>query len=173
MDEFSSDALRRDFRTAEGFNDLFESFRTALDRRIEEIDLYRELLCNTSLKSDELLFFAKRLSEVFPRLGYDTYLWLARVFESRQPEAEGLDLAFLCLKKASEFSPASDRPYLAACDIYSQDLNIPALDSIVSFLRTGTEKVGDPVPICERLSVFYKMLGNDEMFQYYRPKSRR
>ncbi len=173
MPDFSHEYFKEKFRNERGFNDLFEVFRKALEEGIDNLDLYRELLWNNSLSSDELLFFAKRLGEVFPNLAFETYMWLSKVFESRPREIDSLELAFLCLKKASEFDPKSDGPYVNSCNLYNSDLNMPTLQSIMSFLKSGTEKVGDPAPIYERLSVFYKMIGNDEMFRFYRQKSGR
>jgi len=78
------------------------------------------------------------------------------------------------LEKASEFSPAAAGPYVEACELYNQDLKIPTLHhSIVSFLKSGSEKVRDPLPIFERLAAFYRMMGNDEMSDYYKMKSNR
>jgi hypothetical protein len=169
----SPEELRNEFRTERGFNDLFELFRIALEKHIDDVAVYRELLWNNSLKSEELLFFAKRLGEVFPHIGFETYMWLADVFGSRAGEMEALELSFLCLKKASEFDSTSVQPYLNACDLFNSDLRIPTSESIIAFLKSGIEKVQDSIPIFERLSVFYKMVGNDEMFEYYKRKSRR
>jgi hypothetical protein len=169
----SPEYFKEKFRMERGFNELFELFRQALDQGIDSLDLYRELLWNNSLSSEELFFFAKRLGEVFPHLAFEIYMWLSKVFESRPADIDSLELAFLCLKKAAEFDPKSDGPYVNSCSLYNSDLNIPTLQSIMSFLKSGMEKVGDPTSIYERLSVFYKMIGNDEMFRFYKQKSGR
>lgn len=173
MDDFSPDAFRKKLRKASGFNELFELFRYAMDRKIDDFEIYRELLWNNSLKPDELFFFARKLADVFPRMGYDTYMWLANVFELHSTGSESVDLAFLCLKKAAGFDSQSERPYMAVFDIYNHDLKIPTPKSILSFLRTGLEKVTDPRPLYERLALFYRSLGNEEMFHYYKRKSAR
>ncbi len=173
MQDPSPADLKNEFRNQQGFNDLFEVFRKALERRIDDVDVYRELFWNNSLKSEELFFFAKRLGEVFPHIGFEIYMWLSGVFESRPAEVDSLELAFLCLKKASEFDPKSDEPYRNSCTLFNPDLRIPTLQSIIFFLKSGVDKVEDPVSIYERLSVFYKMDGNDEMFNYFKQKSRR
>ncbi len=172
MQDFSNDHIRTLFRTSQDFNELFEAFRVAIERNLNDLDAYRELFWNTSLKPEELLFFAKKLGEVFPDLGYETYLWLSNVFETRFDTEESVELAFLCLKKASKFNPKSVEPFLSACNLYDQDLKIPTLQSIMAFLKNGVEQVDDPKSIYQQLAVFYSMLGNDEMYRYFQQKSR-
>ncbi len=173
MRDPSPEDVRNEFRTQRGFNDLFEVFRKAIELRIEDVDIYRELLWNNSLKSEELLFFAKRIGELFPKIGFEIYMWLSGVFESRPADVDGLEMAFLCLKKAAEFDQKAEEPYISSCNLYNPDLRIPTLQSIMSFLKGGVDRVEDPLPIYERLSIFYKMLGNDEMFRFYKQKSGR
>lgn len=157
---------------SQDFNELFEAFRIAIDRNLNKLDYYRELFWNHCLKPEELLFFAKKLSEVFPDIGYETYIWLSNVFETSFNTAESVELSFLCLKKASEFNPQSLEPFLSACNLYDQDLKIPTLQSIMAFLKNGVEQVEDPKPIYQQLAVFYSMLGNDEMYHYFQQKAR-
>ncbi len=173
LKDYDYEALKNDFRNGVGFNDLFEAFRKAIESRVDNVELYRELLWNKSLSVEELLFFAKKIGEVFPRIGYDTYMWLSNIFGSRVGEVDGLEMAFLCLKKASDFRPSSDEPYMNACDLYNPDLKVPTLQSIMAFLRVGEGKVDSPKNIFERLSTYYGMMGNDEMSKYYERKSRR
>ncbi|HEY9164926.1 MAG TPA: hypothetical protein VIS48_02065 [Candidatus Kryptonia bacterium] len=167
MQEYSSEDIRSIFRTSGDFNELFEAFRSAIEKGLNDLDAYRELFWNQTLKPEELLFFAKKLGEVFPEIGYDTYIWLSEVMNTRFDTEDTLELAFLCLKKASEFNPKSTDPYLLACELYDEDLRIPTLQSIMSFLKGGVGIVENSKVLCGRLATMYKSLGNDEMFRYY------
>ncbi len=171
MQEFPTDDIRRLFRDGRDFNELFEAFRKALENNICEVDAYRELFWNSSLEPDELLFFAKKLESAFPNLAYDVYMWLSKVMEARVPNADSIELSFLCLKKACEFNTKSLEPYLSACKLYDHDLKTPDIQGIISFLKEGSSTVNDSQPLFEQLSILYSIAGNDEMAAYYERKA--
>ncbi len=171
MQDFSSDDLKRLFRNGEDFNDLFEVFREAIDRQVSDVDTYRELFWNTRLKPEELLFFAKKLERVFPQLGFDVYIWLSRVMETKGPSIDTIELSFLCLKKASEFNRKASEPFISACNLFDPDLKIPSLESIASFLKEGIPEVEDPIVLYTRLSQLYSAMGNDEMSEFFGRKA--
>lgn len=152
---------------------MFELFRSALDHGVDDFEIYRELLWSNNLLPDEALFFAKKLTEVHEEMGYDVYMWLANVFELQSSDADSAERSFQCLKKAARYNPRSDRPYLSACELYDGDLNVPSVKSILAFLKSGSTKVKNPRSIYGRLSAFYRMLGNEEMYRYFKGKSGR
>jgi hypothetical protein len=169
--EFSADEIKRQFRNGQDFNDLFEAFREAIEHNISDVDVYRELFSNSSLKPEELLFFAKKIERGFPHMGFDVYMWLSKVMESKTPHSDSLELSFLCLKKASEFDRKSLDPFLSACTLFDPDLKIPDMENVISFLKEGLPFVDDPVPLYKQLSVFYSSMGNEEMSAYFDRKA--
>jgi len=170
LQEYSPESIKSIFRSSGDFNELFEAFRAAIDKGLNDLDTYRELFWNQSLKPEEMMFFSKKLGDVFPSIGFETYIWLSDVLSSRYDTEETIEIAFLCLKKAYEFNPKSIQPFVLACDLFDEDLRIPTLQSIVEFLKRGLETVENPVPLFERLATFYSAMGNDELARYFRDR---
>jgi len=168
MPRLSLDELRFVFANSTDFNDLFEAFQDALGQGIRDVELYRLLFWNNSLSPDELCLFGGKLAKEFPEIAYDTYMWLARVFEVTYSAYDNFELALLYYRKAAEASPGDPDPYLDACDCYDPDLNIPPLDILIDFAKNGIEQVHNKKNLMLRLSRLYEVSGDTEQSEYYR-----
>ena len=168
MPRYSIDELRHIFASGSDFNDLFEAFQDALDQKIQEVELYRLLFWNNSLSPDELCLFGEKLAKEFPIIAYDTYMWLASVFEVTYSAYDNFDLAIKYYRKAAGAKPSEPDPYLDACDCYDPDLNIPPVDILIEFVKDGLEHVGNRKALFLRLARLYELSGDDEQSEYYR-----
>jgi hypothetical protein len=107
--------IRTVFANSADFNQLFDAFEEALIQELREMELYRVLFWNNSLSPDELRMFGEKLSREFPELAYETYLWLANVFEVTYSAYDNFELAMIYYRKAAAVrsehpaAPASDR----------------------------------------------------------------
>jgi tetratricopeptide (TPR) repeat protein len=171
MPKFTADEIRKRFETSKDFNEIFEAFEHALEQHLDEIELYRLLFWNNTLTSDELCLFGEKLAKEIPTLAYDTYMWLANVFEVVYSVFDNYELALVYYKKAATARPDALEPYLNANDCYEADLNIPAITILIDFLKQGSEKVSNPMPLYKCLANLYELHGNDEMHEYYRRKA--
>jgi hypothetical protein len=167
MDPLSPDELRHLFTSSEDFNELFDTLEEAIRQRIEDIDVYRLLFWNKSLKMDELIFFGERLVLEFPNVAYDIYMWLAQVFQTTFGLSDNYHAATRYYQKAALVRPSSPDPYLELCDCYDADLNIPPLDALLEFVNEGLHHVEDKKPLYSRLAYLYKIIGDDERSNYY------
>ena len=170
MSKLSLDHIRRCFGLSTDFNEIFDAFQQALANRLDDFEVYRQLFWNNSLKPDELCLFGEKIVREFPKLSYDVYVWLARVFEATHASADNYELAFQYYQKAAGARPAEPDPYISAADCYEPDLNIPPLIRLIEFLKRGADLVSSPTPVYERLVHLYDLSGNDEMSMYYRRK---
>ena len=168
MPRLSPDELRTVFANSTDFNDLFEAFRDALEQGIKDLELYRLLFWNNSLSPDELCLFGGKLAKEFPEIAYDTYMWLASVFEVTYSAYDNFELALLYYRKAAEVKPAEPDPYLDACDCYDPDLNIPSIDILIEFAKEGLNHVTNRKSLLLRLSRLYEQSGDSEQSEYYR-----
>ena len=168
MANLTVDEIRRRFESAGEFNEVFDAFEQALAQRIDDIGLYRSLFWNHALVPDELCLFGEKLAKEFPHIAYETYMWLANVFEVTHSMFDNYDLALQYYRKASLVKPTSSEPYLNAANCYEPDLNIPPPTVLIEFLKKGIGSVVPPKPLYERLSELYEREGNDEMRNYYR-----
>jgi tetratricopeptide (TPR) repeat protein len=171
MPKLTTEEIRKRFESSQDFNEIFEAFEQALEQRLGDIELYRLLFWNHTLSPDELCMFGEKLAKEIPSIAYDTFMWLANVFEVIHSVFDNYELALVYYRKAAAARPDALEPYLNATDCYEPDLNIPSLAVLTNFLKQGVEKVSTPKPIYERLSQLYEMQGNDEMHEYYRRKA--
>lgn len=170
MQKLSVDEIRRRFESSREFNEIFDAFEQAIEQHIDDIELYRQLFWNQSLKAEELTLFGEKLAKEYAHLSFDVYIWLARVFEVTHSVNDNYDLALRYYRKAAESRPNDTKPYLDAAACYEHDLRIPPIYSLIEFLKQGAHTVPEPKPIYEKLAHFYELTGNDEMSMFYKRK---
>ena len=170
MSELSIEEIRKRFELSKEFNELFDAFEQSLHRRLEDIDLYKKLFWNPTLTPDELCLFGEKLAKEFPELAYDTYMWLADIFEVTYAMYDNHVRSLEYFQKAAVVSPHAPAPYLAAAKCYEPDLNIPPLGLLINFLKRGLSSTDSPRIFYEQLIELYEYAGNDEMIDYYHRK---
>jgi hypothetical protein len=168
MPRYTPEEIRAKFANSSDFNDLFDTFEDAIAQRIQDVELYRLLFWNHSLGPDELRLFGEKLAKEFPEIAYDTYMWLASVFEVTYSSYDNFDLAITYYRKAADARPSSPDPYLDACDCYDPDLNIPPVDVLLEFLKQGLDHANNPKALLLRLSHLYHIIGDEEQSNRYR-----
>ncbi len=171
MARFTREEIRQRFATSKDFNEIFDAFEDALDQRLEDVELYRLLFWNHSLNPDELCMFGEKLATEFPNIAYDIYMWLASVFEVTYSAYDNYELAVEYYKKAAAVRPNEPDPYLDACDCYEPDLNIPPIDTLIDFVKSGIPHAGNPKNLYLRLAHLYGVIGDGEQSDYYRNKA--
>lgn len=168
MAKFSREEIRVKFANGKDFNEIFDAFEDALEQRIQDVDLYRLLFWNPVLKAEEVCLFGEKLAKEFPSIAYETYMWLANVFEVTYALYDNFELAMKYYQKAAEQRPSEIQPYLNAADCYEQDLNIPPFDMLIEFLKGGLKNVVEKKALLTRISYLYQIHGDQEQADYYR-----
>ncbi|HAL55962.1 MAG TPA: hypothetical protein DCP63_05690 [Bacteroidetes bacterium] len=168
MPRFTLVEIRSLFANSADFNEMFDAFEDAIEQKCQDVELYRVLFWNHSLGPDELCLFGGKLAQEFPAIGYDVYMWLASVFEVTYSSYDNFELAIKYYRKAAEVKPSEPDPYLDACDCYDPDLNIPPVDVLLDFLKSGVHHVGNKKTLLLRLSNLYHLIGDEEQSLHYR-----
>ena len=168
MPKFSLEEIRTRFSTSKDCNDIFDAFEDALDQRMHDVELYRLLFWNASLRPDEICLFVEKLAKEFPDIAYETYMWIASVFEATYSTYDNFELAIRYYRKSAEQRPSEVQPYLNAADCYEPDLNIPPFETLIVFLKKGIGCVLDKKTLLHRLSYLYQMRGEQKQADYYR-----
>ncbi|MDI6765497.1 MAG: hypothetical protein QME52_01525 [Bacteroidota bacterium] len=171
MPKLSIDEIRNRFESSKEFNEIFDAFEQAIEQHLDDIELYRQLFWNHALTPEELCLFGEKLVKEFSHLSYDVYMWLASVFEATHSIYDNYDLALRYYKKAADAKPDEPTPYLNVANCYEPDLNIPSLNSLIDFLKQGTNAIPESKPLHQKLAHLYEIAGNDEMSKYYKRKS--
>jgi tetratricopeptide (TPR) repeat protein len=171
MPKFTIEELRDKFSKSTDFNEVFDAFEDALEQRLEDVELYRLLFWNHALTPDELCLFGEKLAREFSSIAYDVYMWLASVFEVTYSSYDNYDLCIEYYRKAAYVKPTEPDPYLDACDCYEPDLNIPSIDVLIDFVKSGLEHVKNQKSLYSRLSHLYQLAGDSDLSEYYRQKA--
>ena len=171
MPALTVDEIRKRFEMSKEFNEIFDAFQQAIQLRLDDIELYRQLFWNHSLTPDELRLFGEKLAKEFSHISYDVYMWLASVFEVTYSMYDNYELTLEYYKKAAAAKPCQPDPYLDAADCYEPDLNIPPISLLINFLKEGVQKVVAPKILYHRLCHLYEIVGNDEMSDFCRRKA--
>jgi tetratricopeptide (TPR) repeat protein len=171
MPKFTIEELREKFSKSTDFNEVFDAFEDALEQQLEDVELYRLLFWNHALTPDELCLFGEKLAREFRSIAYDVYMWLASVFEVTYSSYDNYDLCIEYYRKAAHVKPTEPDPYLDACDCYEPDLNIPSIDVLIDFVKSGLEHVKNQKSLYSRLSYLYQLAGDNDLSEYYRQKA--
>ncbi len=168
MPRFTPEQIRAKFANSTEFNEIFDAFEDALAQNIQDVELYRLLFWNNSLAPDELCLFGEKLAKEFPMIAYDTFMWLASVFEVTYSSYDNFELAIQYYRKAAKAKPSEPDPYLDAADCFDPDLNIPPVDVLIEFLKEGVKHVGNKKALLLRLAHLYQITGDETQSEYYR-----
>ena len=168
MSRFTLDEIRFKFANSKDFNEIFDVFEDALKQGIQDVELYELLFWNSALSPDELCLFGEKLAKEFPNLAYETFMWLANVFEATYSSSDNYELAMCYYRKAALAKPTEVQPYLSAADCHDAELNIPPFYWLVEFLKAGINLVIDKKTLLHRLSYLYQMHGDHKQADFYR-----
>ncbi|MGD8782552.1 MAG: hypothetical protein PVH88_26795 [Ignavibacteria bacterium] len=167
MDESLLKNLENTFRNSSNSDELFDAFQTAISNNITDIEVYKILLGNPLLSTDEIKMYTDKLCKEFSDLNYDINLWAASIFENNYTDYCCLEEAFCYYKKASENDNLSFEPYLKALELYDYDMNTPLNHLIIKFAEKGIEKAENKSLIYYSLADLYKKTNNDAMSRKY------
>ncbi|RPI74214.1 MAG: hypothetical protein EHM47_04230 [Ignavibacteriales bacterium] len=155
------------FRNSDSPDELFDTFRIAIEQQVKDSNLYRTLLWNRALTSDEVMMFAEKICKDNPELCYQIYSWVGKIFSSIFVYGELNDKALVYYKKAAKSNPSAHEPYIAIAKFYNPELNTPAFDSVIETLKNGIGQVNSKSKLCFSLSKLYKNKGYiDDAKQY-------
>lgn len=157
------------FRNSDSPDELFDTFRLAVEQKITDPNLFRTLLWNRALSPDEIMMFAEKICKDTPDLCYKIYSWVGKIFSSVFVYGELTEQALEYYKKAAKSNPSAHEPYLAIAKFYNPELNIPTFESIIKTLTAGINLVQQKSKLCFSISKLYKNKGfTDEAKHYQR-----
>jgi tetratricopeptide (TPR) repeat protein len=170
MGTHSIDEILRCFSRSDDFNEILDAFQSALSLKLKNAEHYRLLFWNRSLSAEEVCFFGEKLAGEFPETAYDVFLWIAEVFEVTYSSDDNYELALRYYMRAAAVRPGEPAPYVHACDCYDADLNVPPVEILMEFVRSGLSQVADPTPLYKRLIHLCELTGDSAQAETYRRK---
>lgn len=152
--------LENIFRNSTSPDELFDAFREAINGRISDIDLYKILLGNPVLTSDEIKLFSEKLAKEIPEQKINTFMWTASVFEHQKEDFENMSDAALYYQKAFENEPTNAAPLLRLLNLYNYDFETPLNKTIIEYVEQNVRTVNQKSGTFFSLAELYKRKGD-------------
>ncbi len=131
----------------------------AIENKIRDEELYKTLLWNKALSTDEITMFAEKICDVFPAYSYNIYLWVGKIFSTTSLIGKHYDKAMNYFLKASEANNKIAEPLLSLAGIYNKELNTPPFEDVVQAIEVRLTKIKDKTTLCFALSDLYRNNG--------------
>jgi tetratricopeptide (TPR) repeat protein len=164
--------LKRDleeiFRASNSPDELFDTFRVAIERKIHDEELYKILLRNKALSVDEISMFTEKICKEFPDLSYNIYFCVGQLLESISTYGKHNERALQYFEKAANIKPESEEPYLAIVKMYNNELNIPRFETVTRIIEDGITKVKIKSSLCFALAELLSKMGDKEKSQNFK-----
>jgi hypothetical protein len=168
MDSKLKQDLEEIFRTSNSPDELFDSFRVAIERKIHDEELYKILLRNKALSVDEISMFTGKICKEFPDLSYNIFFCVGQLLESISTYSKHNEIALQYFEKALNITPESDEPYLAIAKMYNNELNIPKFETVTKIIEDGLTRVKIKSSLCFALAGLFTKKGEKEKSQNYK-----
>jgi hypothetical protein len=162
MDSKLKQELEERFRTSNSPDELFDTFRVAIERKINDEEMYKILLRNKALSVDEISMFTEKICKEFPDLAYNIYFCVGQLLESISSYGKHNERALQYFEKASIIDPISEEPYLAIAKMYNYEYNIPKFETVTQILEDGITRVKIKSSVCFALAGLLSKKGDKE-----------
>lgn len=168
MEDFSTDRLEKIFRNARSSDELFDGFQFAINKKIDNPDLYKILLANPALSLDEVKMYTEKLTKEFRNISYDFLMWSAEIFETGDERKFCIESAIDYYMKASQEKPHKYRPHLKLIDLYNLDFEVGYNNSIIDYVTKKVDTVKKRSKIYYKLAGLYAKLNNNAAAKKYK-----
>ena len=168
MDSKLKQELEEIFRTSNSPDELFDTFRVAIERKIHDEELYKILLRNKALSADEISMFTEKICKEFPDLSYNIYFCVGQLLESISTYGKHNERALQYFGKASNIIPEAEEPYLAIAKMYNNELNVPKFEIVAQIIEDGIAHVKIKSKLCFALAELLTKRGDKEKSQSFK-----
>lgn len=152
--------LENIFRNSTSSDELFDAFREAINLNVNDLELYKILLGNPALSSDEIKMFSEKLAKEIPEQCINTFMWTANVFEYQKEDYNKLEDAISYYQRAFEQEPANALPLIKLLNLYNYDLETQSNKTIIDFVEQKVKTVNKKSGTFFSLADLYKRKGD-------------
>lgn len=156
--------LEKIFRDSNSSEIIYDAFQLLLLYKIKDANLFKMLLANPSLSSDEITMFSEKLAKEFKECSYDIYFWTAKVLENK---FGCHTIAANFYIKAINIKPFKYEAFNNLLNLYDYEVQSHLNNSIIEFILTALEFVEEKTYVYQALSGHYQKLGNLDLFNKY------
>lgn len=151
--------IEKIFLTSNSNEELFDTFQLAIQNNLDDFELYKTLLANPILSSDEIKLYCHKLCHVFPESSYEYYLWTAQIFECCKSENNCLDYSIDYYYNAAQCNPVKVEPYLMLFNNYNFDVEVATNKKILDLIEEGIKLVDKKSILCRKIAEIYNHKG--------------
>lgn len=155
------------FRLSNSQDELFDTFRSAIELKIKDQELYKTLLRNKALSTDEISMYSEKICKEFPELNYPIFFCVGQILSSISSYGKHHDKALRFYKRAAVSNPAIIEPYNAIAEMYNAELNKPPFEDVVQAIQDGIQTAFEKSKLCYLLVNLYRNRGNEEMVRSF------
>lgn len=155
--------LENIFRNSTSPDLLFDAFQEAINLKVKDPEIFKILLGNPVLSTDEIKMFAEKLIKEFPRHAHELSLWAAKNFEHKNDHLNSLENAVHYYKRAYDYKPDSFESLILILQLYNYELDLPINKNIIEFVKKGVSSVQLKSKIYYTLAEHYKKIGDNQL----------
>jgi hypothetical protein len=155
------------FRGSASRDDLFDAFGDALKHEIYDFDLFKILLANPFITTDEVKMYAEKILKVIPFNSYHILMWTGKILESRSYDFVNLEDSINYYTRAINLRPVEFEPLMSILKLYNHDVESDVNKKILAIVEEGLNRVRIKSRIYYALADLYKRRGESVMeFKY-------
>lgn len=148
------------FRRSSSPDELFDSFRIAIELPVTDMDVYKVLLGNPVLSTDELKMFSEKLVKAFPNDSFNMLMWTAKILGSYKDDISCLEDSVHYYQRAYSVNPLSETTLVNLLGLYNYELNLSENNTIINFVESSVVSINKKSLVYYSLSDHYKRLGD-------------
>ena len=167
MNEEKFKKIENTFRNSTSPDELFDALQDALNEKLDDPEMFKILLGNSALSSDEIRMFTEKLIREYTASAYDLSMWIAQVFGNFSDDYQKLEYALNYYIKATIIQPGNFEPFLKILSLYNYDVDLPTNYKIVEAIESGIALVHLKSKIYYAFSDHYKKIGNLDLAAKY------
>lgn len=156
----TSEQIENIFLSSSNPDELFDAFQLAVNMEIKDFDLYKIMLANPALSTDEIKMFSEKLSTLINNDKYNIYYWTANIFEHRKEFFESLDDSIAYYQKAFFENSKNALPLVHLLGLYNFDFETPINHTIKKFVEENLVLVDKKSRVYFSLADLYKRKGD-------------
>lgn len=155
------------FRNSTSPDFLFDAFQEAIKLKVKDPEIFKILLGNHALSTDEIKMFVEKLIKEFPSHAYELSIWAAKIFEHKDDYHNSLEDAVHYYKRAHDYKQDSFVPLLNLLTLYNYEFALSINKNIIELVEDRISSISLKSKIYYALADHYKKIGDKQLEMKY------
>ena len=155
------------FRVSSSSDELFDNFQISLKYPTVDISVYKILLANPVITSDEIKMYSEKIIKQFPQHSFEILFWTGNIFESQKDDLDRLGDSINYYRRAFQINPFDENTLVHLLNLYNYETDIKANKEVLDFVESSVITVNKKSRVYFYLSDIYRQSGNLTMAARY------